>query len=92
MPPSPFAFYEVVIVESSRPELRDITGERGVIMGMAEETGEWGYAVMLESSGVCWSVVATDLKSTGQIRKREDFYDGTCIRVSKDGQILGQGG
>ena len=89
MTPSPFAFYEVVVIESSRPELRDVAGERGVIMGMAEEDGQWSYAVSIESRGTSWSVFKSDIKSTGEVRRREEFYDGSSIRVSKDGELLG---
>jgi hypothetical protein len=88
MTSSPFAFYEVVVVHSSRPELREIAGERGVILGMAEEAGQWSYAVSVESSGICWSLGASDIKSTGEVRRREDFYDASSIRVSKDGRLL----
>jgi hypothetical protein len=89
MTASPFAFYEVVVVQSSRPELREIAGERGVIMGMAEEAGQWSYSVSIESSGISRSVGASDIKSTGEVRRREEFYDGSSIRVSKDGKLLG---
>ena len=77
------------MVESTRPELREIVGERGVVMGMAEEAGQWSYSVSIESRGVSCSVRASDIKSTGQFRRREEFYDGSSIRVSKDGRLLG---
>ena len=89
MSPSPFSFYEVVVIESVRPELREIVGKRAVVMGMAEEAGQWSYSVSLESCGVSWSVRADDIRSTGQFRRREEFYDGSSIRVSKDGELLG---
>jgi len=89
MTSSPFAFNEVVVVQFSRPELREIAGKRGVILGMAEDAGQWSYSVSVESSGICWSVGASDIKSTGEVRRREEFYDGSSIRVSKDGKLLG---
>jgi hypothetical protein len=88
MSSSPFAFYEVVIIQSSRPELREIAGEHAVIVGTAQEAGHWSYSVWIESRGTTWSLGASDIRSTGEIRKREEFYDGHSIRVSKDGQLL----
>ena len=85
---SPFAFFEVVVIESSRPELRDVTGKHAVVLGMAEEAGHWSYSVLIEPRGTCWSVDETDIKGTGEVRRREEFYDGSAIRVSRDVQML----
>ena len=88
MSASQFSFYEEVLVRSSREELAEVLGERGVILGMAEKEGRWSYAVMIESSGICWSVEAGDLSRTGRIRTREEFYDGASVRVSRGGKLL----
>jgi hypothetical protein len=58
-------------------------------MGMAEEGGQWSYSVSIESRGTSWSVFTSDIMSTGEVRRREKFYDGSSIRVSKDGELLG---
>lgn len=88
MNPSPFAWYEEVMIASSDNALSEINGERGVILGMAEADGLWSYAVLIESTNICWSVEATALLTTGRIRKREELYANTSIRVSREGRIL----
>ena len=88
MKPSPFAFYDEVIVEPAGSGLEEIAGEVGVVLGAAEDGEHWSYAVSIYSSGVTWSVTESDLKSTGRKRKKEEFYDGTLIRVSQRGRSL----
>ena len=82
---SRFEFYEVVVVDSTDPQKGSIHGERGVILGMAQnEYGGRGYAVHVFSQCVSWHVMEGELKSTGEFMKREDFYDGSSIRVEVD--------
>jgi hypothetical protein len=88
MTPSRFAFYEEVIVEPAGSGLEEIAGELGVVLGVAEDGERWSYGVSIYSSGVTWTVTESDLKSTGRKRKREEFYDGTSIRVSQRGRLL----
>ena len=43
-----FQFYEYVRVVSADPELAEIDGERGAILGRSEdEDGGYGYAVLI---------------------------------------------
>jgi hypothetical protein len=88
MQPSPFAFYEEVTVKSGRAGLEEIAGESGAVLGASGDGGSWSYAVLIYSKGITWSVGEEDIVSTGRIRTREEFYDGTVIRVSKDGELL----
>ena len=88
MKSSPFAFYEEVTVKPGRAGLGEIAGELGAVLGSSEDGGSWNYSVLIYSKGITWSVGEEDIVSSGRIRTREEFYDGTVIRVSKDGQLL----
>jgi hypothetical protein len=88
MKPSPFAFYEEIKVRPGRAGLEEISGELGAVVGSSEDGGSWSYAVLIYSKGITWSVGTEDIVGTGRIRTREEFYDDTVIRVSKDGELL----
>jgi hypothetical protein len=57
-------------------------------MGRAtdEVSGRTMYAVRLEN-GESWSLDEGELESTGQLLKREDFYDGTSVRIRPNGEV-----
>lgn len=79
-----YQFYEVVRVGPNclHPQLVEL---EGVILGMSQEdSGAWGYAIMLRPSGVCWDIHETDLESTGKMESRESIYDGTTVHVIVD--------
>lgn len=80
-----FQFYEYVRVVSADPELAEIDGERGAILGRSEdEDGGYGYAVLIARDGLCWSVAEADLQATGEFGTRADFYGDESIRVRVD--------
>jgi hypothetical protein len=88
----PFEYYEVVRVRTT-PTTTDeeIAGFEGAVLGKAvEDDGQIvSYAVAIyERGGICWSVAPSDVEATGRHDRRESFYDGTSIRVSKDGEVL----
>ena len=73
-----FAFYEKVCVQSD-------DGSRliGYVMGRCQDDElSWHYAVQIVGSPTCCMYRENELKSTGEIGCREDFYDGSSIRVT----------
>jgi len=88
----PFEHYEIVRVRET-PATTDghIAGLEGAVLGIAvEDNGEIvSYAVSIyERDGICWSLAPSDLEPTGRHDRRENFYDGTSIRVSEYGELL----
>ena len=76
-----FQFYEIVRV-AAHYEGVDVVGLEGAILGMSDdERGDWGYAVHLFTLRETWDFPESDLESTGKIGRREDFYDGSAIKV-----------
>ena len=85
-----FQFYEIVRVASSDPELTEIHVERGAILGVSEnDNGTFGYAVFIYRDEICWDLAEGELEATGVFSRREEFYDGTSIRVRVDEQGRG---
>ena len=85
-----FQFYEYVRVVSVDPELAEINGERGAVLGRSEdEHGGYGYAVLIDRDGICWSVEEADLEATGEVGTRADFYGDEPVRVRVDGNGRG---
>ena len=85
-----FQFYEYVRVVSEDPELAEIDGERGAVLGRSEdEDGGYGYAVLIKRDSLCWSVDEADLQTTGEFGTRADFYGDGSIRVRVDGNGRG---
>jgi len=84
--PAPkFAFYEKVKINSSDPAGHEVQGELGAVLGRSQsDDGEWHYGVLVYSQDICWSFAEHELLATGEHAKREDFYDGSSVRVSVD--------
>jgi hypothetical protein len=87
-----FDFFEVVRVEPRRDapsEIKALRGRTGCILGKSAEEGQEPtiYAVDLDGVEEGWSIDARDLVSTGGFRRREDYYDGSSIRVSPAGEL-----
>ena len=89
-----FSLYEVVTVRDTEKTRRQGTaGREGAVLGIAvnEETGWVGYAVQLyDDLDEGWDFTEDDLLPTGRMDTRETFYDGSSMRVSGEGQILGE--
>jgi hypothetical protein len=81
-----FDFYEVVQVASEAGPKISLKGQTGAVLGRAQSDDgmSWTYAVRIDSTGICWSFDEDELLPTGLKRKREDFYDGSSIRVIVD--------
>ena len=89
-----FDFYEVVRVEprsGSHPELAGIAAAsaRSSASPLDEGQRRVAYAVSIDGADQTWAIDGRDLVSTGEFRRREDYYDGTSIRVSVDGKVIG---
>lgn len=70
-----YKFYEVVLVSSNRKELNEINNKKGAILGMAENSqNNWFYSVHIFDTEESWEVIESELKATGEIKTREDFY------------------
>ena len=81
--PSPqFDFYEQVTIVGPRAATHKLRGQRGYVLGRAaDEHGRWSYAILVESQEKTWQFAEKELRSTGHFGRREDFYDGSSIRV-----------
>jgi hypothetical protein len=80
-----FDFYEVVTISSIDPQLQDIVGNEGVVLGRAESSdGSWTYAIKVSNVKEVWMVPHDALGATGRKLSREDFYDGSSLKVSVD--------
>lgn len=85
-----FSFYENVLIGEDDTIPPEIRGKEGVIMGMTNGSNQnYFYSVSIgEASSESWILEEKHLTSLLFFSEREDFYDGTTIRVSKDGKIL----
>ncbi|MDO6708624.1 Imm31 family immunity protein [Photobacterium sp. 1_MG-2023] len=80
---SKFKFYEVVKINTNRPEISEANGLECAILGMAEnDDGIYWYSVSSLTNEFSWDLCEDDLVSTGNIMKREDFYTGESMSVS----------
>lgn len=86
-----YAFYEVVRVVSTSPDKQKIRGLEGAILGKSKnDKGEWGYAVYIYELSECWDLMHDELEDTGKMDQRENFYDGTRVKVTVD-PVTGEG-
>lgn len=80
-----FQFYEIVRIKDGNPELAEIHGERGVVIGIAEDDGAPEYGVYVHRDEMCWQVPEADLESKGESSSREALYgDESAVRVRLD--------
>lgn len=80
-----YKFYDVVLINSDRKALAEINGQKGSILGMAEnDQGDWSYSVHVLKTEECWDLMESELEATGESMKREDFYDGGSVTVEVD--------
>ena len=69
-----FDFYERVIITKCTHEDRDCVGITGNIIGKAEEEGKWSYAVQLVDEETTRFFAEGEMKSTGIVDSRDQFY------------------
>lgn len=86
---APFSvdFFEVVLV--CPPAGDHGVSRRGTVLGRSRgDDGAESYAVFFDDVGQTSVIARSELEPTGERRPREDFYDGTRIRVSGTGEPL----
>jgi hypothetical protein len=84
-----FDFFEVVWVEP--PPAPHLSGRTATVLGRSRaEDGTEAYALTYEDEPETWMAEGDRIQSTGQRRRREEFYDGTSNRVSPEGEQLGE--
>jgi hypothetical protein len=81
-----FDIYEEVRIQTSDPAKSRFNSELAVIVGRTEtEDGtSWYYTVDFLSTKRGWCFYENELESTGRKYRREDFYDGSSVRVRVD--------
>jgi hypothetical protein len=75
-----FDFYtEVRVSRTAVTESSGIADATGVIMGVSE--GPLGLSYSVSVDGIGHMVAESDLAPTGRVFSRDDFYDGSSIKV-----------
>jgi hypothetical protein len=76
-----FDFYmEVRVLRTTETESSGITDSVGVIMGISEGALEPSYSVSIDE--ISHMVAESGLAATGRVFSRDDFYDGSSIKVA----------
>jgi hypothetical protein len=76
-----FDFYtEVRVSRTTATESSGIADAIGVIMGISE--GPLGPSYSVSIDGISHMVAESDLTPTGRVFSRDDFYDGSSIKVT----------
>lgn len=81
-----FDFYEEVRIKSLDQAKSHLNGQIGVILGRTprNDASSHSYGVALNNGKEAWCFFEDELESTGRIFRREDFYDGTVVKVHVD--------
>lgn len=89
-PAAKFHFYQRVLVVAPRKCNTELLGQWGTVRGKARETsGQWGYAVRLDSTGECWDLQERELASNGEFETPPPESERRTIRVRVDSQGRG---
>jgi hypothetical protein len=76
-----FDFYtEVHVLRTAETESSGVADAIGVIMGISE--GALGPSYSVSIDGISHMVTESDLAATGRVFSRDDFYDGSSIKVA----------
>jgi hypothetical protein len=77
-----FQFYEKVLLPSTEGSVAT-----GFVMGRCQDDNRrWHYSVHVVGTATSCMYCEDDLVSTGEVGSREDFYDGSSIRVTVNGR------
>lgn len=81
-----FDYYEIVKIKSGNPELSDVNGLKGAVLGISEseDSKQIAYSVHIFKLKTSWFIFEEDLKPTGMKANPEDFYTGESIKVRVD--------
>lgn len=89
MSPSPIGhFDEVEILDTPATRQLEISGERGIVVGVSQENDEPFLAVAIDAFGRTVMLSATDVRATGRRVQRDQIYDGTSINVTEQGHVV----
>jgi hypothetical protein len=84
-PDARYAFYEKVRVDSRASEKAKVNGQIGAVLGRVQmENGAWYYTVYVYSTETSWCFFEHELLPTGEQASRDDFFDGSSVRVHVD--------
>jgi hypothetical protein len=74
-PDAKFDFYEKVRFISDDPAMSHLAGKLAAVLGRAQnDYGLWSYAIHVYGEPHCYSCAESELESTGEFARREDFY------------------
>ena len=80
-----YEFYEKVRVTSQASDKVKVNGQIGAVLGRVQtEDRTWYYTVYIYSTETSWCFFEHELSPTGEQARREDFYDGSSVRVKVD--------
>ena len=80
--PFQFDFFEVVGIADSAESTGTVLGR------VRDDDGTEWYSLAVDGRADLISVEGARLHPTGEHRQREDFYDGSTLRVSVEGEEL----
>jgi len=85
-----YGFYEKVRVDSQASEKASVNGQIGAVLGRVQtENGIWYYTIYIYVTETSWCFFEHELSPTGEQASREDFYDGSSVRVRVDDEGRG---
>ncbi len=81
-----FDFYQEVLVCTNEVELLQFNGKVGVVLGRgnSEDGQSWYYVLSFNHQPETCCFGEGELEPTGRWFSREDFYDGSSVRVRVD--------
>lgn len=64
----------------------DVNGRLGAVVGFTrtEDGTSWYYSVHIYYDDLGWCFYERELETVGEFARREDFYDGSAVRVRVD--------
>ena len=81
-----FEYYEQVRISSPDENHSQLVGRFGVILGRTQTAEDdcWYYTLTVDGEAECWCFFERQLEATGMFFTRDDFYDGSSIKVRVD--------
>ena len=84
-----YDFYEKVLVNTDDSSYSEINRKVAAVLGRSHSKNGWIYAIHIyENPEEVWDAPEHILVPTGDFDRRETFYDGSSIRISKNGEPL----
>jgi hypothetical protein len=91
MSPAPIGhFDEVHVLDTPAARELEVSGERGIVVGISEENGEQFLAIAISTLGRTVILGATDVSATGRGAERDEIYDGSSINITKQGHVVAE--